>query len=104
MTQTQKEKRQQAAKARQAAAKASTKANAEILALHEKLAGKLRKRAQAALERSQEAEGLKRRAARQRRFEIYDEAATQAEQRVAELQARVMPAPDAPTDERATAH
>lgn len=75
--------------AEEAAVKAYDRANAEILRLYEKLGAKLRLLAQKALERSEAADSVKKRLARRKSFEIYGDAATEVEHRVAVLRSRV---------------
>jgi hypothetical protein len=75
--------------AEEAAVKAYDKANAEILALYETLGTKLRTRAQKALARSEAADSVRKRVARRKAFEIYGDAATEVEHRVAVLRSRV---------------
>jgi hypothetical protein len=86
--------------AAQAGAKAYDKANAEILALYETLAKKLRARAQKALARSEAADGVRKRVAKRKAFEIYGDAATEVEHRVAVLRSRVEAAPTPPKSAR----
>ena len=73
---------------RDALAEAAAKAGLHIVAAHERLALKLRERAQRALEKAGEAGGERKRGAQRRRFELYGDAATEAEQRVADLRLR----------------
>lgn len=60
--------------------------SAKIAASYEKLAGRLRQKAQRAAEKVKDTKGEEKRALQRRRFELYSDAATDLEERLRQLQ------------------